>query len=35
MKIPFTNRYISKSDAYAIAVIILMLFCCTADSWFE
>lgn len=35
MKIPFTNRYLTKSDAIAIAVVLLMLFLCTADSWFE
>lgn len=35
MKIPFTNRYLTKSDAIAIVVVLLMLFLCTADSWFE
>jgi hypothetical protein len=35
MKIPFTDRYLTKSDAIAIAVVLLMLFLCTADSWFQ
>jgi hypothetical protein len=35
MKIPFTDRYMTKSDAIAIAVVLLMVFLCTADSWFQ
>lgn len=35
IKIPFTDRYLTKSDAIAIAVVLLMLFLCTADSWFQ
>ena len=35
MKIPFTDRYLTKSDAIAIGVVLLMLLLCTADSWFQ
>ena len=35
MKIPFTDRWIMKSDLIVIAVVLLMVFLCTADSWFN
>lgn len=35
IKIPFTDRWLTKSDAIAIAIVLLMVFACTADSWFQ
>lgn len=34
-KVPFTDRWMTRSDAHAIAIVLLMLLLCTADSWFN